>query len=238
MQHWAKVGAQKPAKTPTHTEALLRHQGSDISKTSSKSFGPLFGDLRAATSLQPEVQLHSVTFFVLPVCQFLRCRRGVRPHYLGMLYLYPSRIKGSVAGRAASLGATRSATQTEMVTAKIVRIAQIAPTPKNDFPKSIFAVIGFQTQKLQSEQSHFFNFSVPLFGVGTRARIWGRQTEKVKNCNLSNPSSIFQSEQSESTLPSPNPQTYRHRTGGRKNRNKIWSVRFAKITPEPRNCNI
>ena len=41
--HWAEVGVQKPAKTPTSTEFLLGHQGCDIvSKTKKMDFRASF----------------------------------------------------------------------------------------------------------------------------------------------------------------------------------------------------
>ena len=71
-------------------------------------------------------------------------------------------------------------TQTEMGTARIARMARIAPNPRTDVPKSIVATLGFRNQFLQSEQSEHFSGDLPTpdsdplvrgFGVG----------EKVKN---------------------------------------------------------
>ena len=72
------------------------------------------------------------------------------------------------------------------------RIARIARIAKIDLRNPFFAIIDFDSQFLQSDQSEHSEQSERL-GM----QYW---TLKVKNCNPSNPSRVFQSEQSESII--------------------------------------
>ena len=74
----------------------------------------------------------------------------------------------------------------------LLGLTRIAPNPKIDFRNPFFAIIDFESQFLgsvnpsQSEQSERLGL-----------QYW---TLKVKNCNPSNPSRVFQFEQSESII--------------------------------------